>query len=526
MTGKDIKPTAKIRDAILVAVVLALISYFHYRPLHLTFMPHETFHILLRRLYYVPILYAAFRFGIKGGVLTSLLATLLFAPHAAISMGGFFGIGSIDNFFDIVGYNVVALITGALVEAKRRQLQRCEEMLKLNKEIEDRETAIRHMKAHTESILNSISSGVISCDRHGQIVTANPAASRLLNRPEEELIAFPLEKVFAGHHELLQRASMVLSGNQRRATLETEFEAKDGGRLSAAVRITPHLSRGRLLGVVITLEDLTEVKNLTEQLLRADKLSNLGELVAGVAHEVRNPLGVIKASVQMMEQEMAPGCRSSELTRIMGQEIDRLDSVVNALLDFGRPSESQFAVVTPARVLDEVVLLTKQFAKQQQVRVIKDYDEDLPGVWAAEDRLKQVFVNLISNAIQAMPDGGELTIAAAAENGFLKLTFADTGVGIPPEERNRIFDPFHTTRPEGSGLGLSIVHRIVDAHNGFITVDSEVGRGSAFTVGLPLAAHETRKLSKEAAPAKSNIEAESPSLQLDKPELTQEGADG
>ena len=506
MTDIKAKPWSQIRDGALVAVVIVVITYFHYYPLHLEFISHDNFHILLRRLYYIPILFAAYRFGIKGGLLASLSVTALFIPHAIMSMGGLFESASLENLFDILLYNMMALITGAVVEAKRRQAQRYEEVLKLNREIEDRETDIRQMKAYTESILSSVSSGVISCDRRGIIVTVNPEARKMLARHEEDLVAFPLARIFEGHGELNRAAELILAGEQTRATLETELKSKDRS-LPVAVRVTPHRSRGQTVGIVITLEDLTEVKDLTEQLLRADKLSGLGELVAGVAHEVRNPLGVIKASVQMLEQEMDQGCQDAELTHVMAQEIDRLDSVVNALLDFGRPSQSQFGPVDACRVLSEVVLLTKQFAKQQNVTVATDCPDGLPDIWADEDRLKQIFVNLISNAIQAMPEGGDLTIVAAARNGYLRLAFTDTGIGITPEEKDRIFDPFHTTRAEGSGLGLSIVHRIVDAHNGFITAESEPGKGSTFTVGLPVV-HRQTSAAQDTAPSTASTSEE------------------
>ncbi|MHB8858198.1 MAG: two-component system sensor histidine kinase NtrB [Thermoleophilia bacterium] len=479
------KAWSQIRDAVLVAVAIVVITYFHYYPPHFEFITQDDFHILLRRLYYVPILYAAFRFGIKGGLLASLSVSALFIPHAIMSMGGLFVSGSLDNLFEVILYNVLALITGAVVEAKRRQAQRYQEVLKLNSEIEERETAIRHMKAYTESVLSSVSSGVIACDRRGIVVTVNPAAKQLLARHEDDLVAFPMARIFKDHPGLVRAAEQILSGGQERATLETELSS-DGRLLPVAVRIAPHRSRGQTVGIVITIEDLSEVQDLTEQLLRADKLSGLGELVAGVAHEVRNPLGVIKASVQMLEQEMDSGCGDAELTHVMVQEIDRLDSVVNALLDFGRPSESQFGTVDTARVMGEVVLLTKQFARQQGVEVKNDLPAGLPQIWADEDRLKQIFVNLISNAIQAMPDGGSLTMDGIARDGYLRISFADSGIGMSPEEKERIFDPFHTTRAEGSGLGLSIVHRIIDAHQGFISVDSEPGKGSTFVVGLPL----------------------------------------
>lgn len=505
MTDTKDKPWAQIRDGVLVAVAIVGITYFHYYPLHLEFITHENFHILLRRLYYIPILFSAYRFGIKGGLLASLSVTALFIPHAVMSMGGLFESAALENFFDILLYNMVALIMGAVVEAKRRQAMRYEEVLKLNHEIEDRETDIRHMKAYTESILSSVSSGVISCDQRGIIVTVNPEARRMLARHEEDLIAFPLSRIFEKHDELIRAAELVLAGEQTRSTMETEL-LSDGRPVPVAVRITPHRSRGQTVGIVITLEDLTEVKDLTEQLLRADKLSGLGELVAGVAHEVRNPLAVIKASVQMLEQEMDQGCQDAELTHVMAQEIDRLDSVVNALLDFGRPSQSQFGPVDAHRVLGEVVLLTKQFAKQQNVKVIDETVEGLPEIRTDEDRLKQIYVNLISNAIQAMPEGGKLTVTAAAREGYLRIAFADTGIGISPEEKERIFDPFHTTRAEGSGLGLSIVHRIVDAHNGYITAESEPGAGSIFTVGLPLAHKRSNSPGTAHPAATGNIE--------------------
>lgn len=505
MTDPEAKPWSQIRDAVLVAVLIVFITYFHYYPLHLEFITHESFHILLRRLYYIPILFAAYRFGIKGGLLASLSVTALFIPHAIMSMGGLFESASLENLFDILLYNMVALIMGAVVEAKRRQAQRYREVLKLNREIEDRETDIRHMKAYTDSILSSVSSGVISCDRRGMIVTVNPEARKILSRHEEDLVAFPLARIFEKHAELNRAAELVLSGEQTRATMETELES-EGRPIPVAVRITPHRSRGQTVGIVITLEDLTEVKDLTEQLYRADKLSGLGELVAGVAHEVRNPLGVIKASVQMLEQEMDEGCQDAELTHVMAQEIDRLDSVVNALLDFGRPSQSQFGPVDAHRVLGEVVLLTKQFAKQQNVTVADETPEGLPDIWADEDRLKQIIVNLISNAIQAMPDGGKLTIATTTREGYLRIAFTDTGIGISSEEKDRIFDPFHTTRAEGSGLGLSIVHRIVDAHNGYITAESEPGAGSTFTVGLPLASRHANGIDRIVSPKAENME--------------------
>lgn len=485
MTGRG-NQSLRIFEAVMIALAVAVITYFHYTTLHVEFMSHTSLHIIFRRLYYIPIIYAAIRFGVKGGLLTSLAITLLFTPHAARSMGGLFETGSIDNFFDIILFNIVALTTGLVADSRRRQAQRYEEMLALNREIEDRESDLRQIKSYTESILNSIGSGVLSVDHRGRIVTVNPVASEMLCRHEEDLIAFPLKHAFAGHDDLLRAADLVLSGEQPRVTLEIDLGMPDGRPLPVAVRITPHRSNGRTVGIVISMEDLTEVRELTQQLLRADKLSGLGELVTGVAHEVRNPLGVIRASVQMMRDELDTGCQAEDLSQVMLQEIDRLDAFVNTLLDFGRPSESQMGRVDAEQILDEVILLTKQFAIQQNVEIRCSGEGGGRYIWANEGRVRQVFVNLISNAIQAMPDGGMLEIGVAADDGYLIISFADSGCGIPERIRSRIFEPFVSARPDGSGLGLSIVHRIVDAHKGFVKVDSEDGEGTNVTVGLPL----------------------------------------
>ena len=475
----------QVRDIIIVVASTAFITYLHYQPPHLGLLPHETAMIVYRRLYYLPIFYAAFRFGIRGGLLTSLTITALFAPHAIRSMGGLFKEAAVDNFFDIILYNVVALITGSLVEAKRRQTERYHETLTLNREIEERETAIRRMQTYTDSVLRSISSGVISVNRRMNIVTINPETKHLLGKSEEDVVGFPLKKIFPDQPALISAAGRVLAAEQKRATLETDLSSSEE-TMSVAVRVTPHVSEGNMVGIVITLEDLTEIKNLTEQLIRADKLTGLGELVTGVAHEVRNPLGVIRASVQMLEQEMGESCSSPELTHVIVQEIDRLDALVNALLEFGRPSQSRFRQIDPGRTLEEVVLLTRQYARHQGIDVYLSADGDLPGIWADENRLKQVFVNLVTNAIQAMPDGGSLRINTSTDASFLKIAFSDSGIGIPDEALGRLFDPFYSTRTGGSGLGLSIVHRIIDVHDGYVNVESVCDKGSTFTIGLPL----------------------------------------
>jgi signal transduction histidine kinase len=214
----------------------------------------------------------------------------------------------------------------------------------------------------------------------------------------------------------------------------------------------------------------------------------MGELTAGVAHEVRNPLGIIRASVQLVEDAHGDGARVREATGIIKQEIDRLDRVIKALLDFGRPSAPTLRPTNVEDVVTDVVLFTRRFAGQARVEIETEYAAGLPLVSADADQLKQVLVNLVSNAVQAMErTGGSIKVRVWDDDGFVFMSIADTGRGITPEELERIFDPFYSTRDDGTGLGLTIVHRIIDQHGGRIEVESEADVGTTFTVALPAA---------------------------------------
>jgi signal transduction histidine kinase len=227
------------------------------------------------------------------------------------------------------------------------------------------------------------------------------------------------------------------------------------------------------------------ILDIEEQLRRADRLSALGELSAGMAHEIRNPLGAIRGTAEILQDGIDPADKRYEFARILIKEVDRLNRVVQDFLRFARPApveRSRFAV---GQVLQEIYLLTRQQAIKNGVTV-ELREAEMPAVPGDREQLKQAFLNLTLNALQAMPNGGKLIIATEHREAQAAITFKDSGQGISAADRERIFNPFFTTRQEGTGLGLAITHRIVQGHGGRIDVASQPGQGTTFTILLPL----------------------------------------
>jgi len=231
---------------------------------------------------------------------------------------------------------------------------------------------------------------------------------------------------------------------------------------------------------------LAEKERLEYEMQRSEKLASLGRLVTGVAHELRNPIGVVKATVQVMEKEYSDAAGLDEFTAVIKEQVDRQNKVIQELLDFGRPSKQMVQPASINSVLEKVLTFTLPMLRQNSINLQTSLGQDLPKIMVDPSGIKQVFVNMILNAIQAMPEGGILTIKTRLQDNFICTEFNDTGLGIEPEELTRIFDPFYTTKDSGTGLGLSISHQIIVSHNGAIHVSSTPGEGSVFKVILPL----------------------------------------
>ena len=241
------------------------------------------------------------------------------------------------------------------------------------------------------------------------------------------------------------------------------------------------------------LDDAYQLLRKTqEELIIKEKLSIAGGLAAGVAHELRNSLNIIGISVQYLHEKFNPGDERREFTKAIMNKVEKLNSVTTDLIHFARPHNPRFKKSDIHKILDRALNLVKFKCIVQKVRVVRDYAANLPSIEIDNELIEQVALNLIDNALWAMPERGKLIIATRTfpENNFIEIRFIDTGCGISRKDISRIFDPFFTQRENGTGLGLSIVHRIVEEHKGSIEVESESEKGTTFKIKLPASQKE------------------------------------
>jgi len=233
------------------------------------------------------------------------------------------------------------------------------------------------------------------------------------------------------------------------------------------------------------------LKKTKSRMQRADRLASLGTLTANLAHEIRNPLVAVKTFLQLLPEKYDDDEFRNYFLSVASGEVDRISSLVTELLDFARPSEPQLREENINEILDKMVTLVTTETKKKNLKITRNLGEHLPFIQVDKDQIKQVFLNILLNAVQATPENGEITIvtrsfAKSPGETFLQIEVKDTGPGIPAQELELIFTPFYTTKTQGSGLGLSITHQIVEEHHGYIEVDSQVGSGTSFTINLPL----------------------------------------
>lgn len=363
-----------------------------------------------------------------------------------------------------------------LIQLMAGQAAAALENANLIQEAGERLTAITELNAFTDTLLDNLWSGIIVVDPEGRVVMSNAAAEKLLGEQDALEKGQPLL-------EGLARAARVEQALAGFPTPEVDWEL-NGSQLE--VQSVPlRGGQGVTLGAICLVRDVTQVRAMEQQVLRVEKLAAIGELAAGAAHEIRNPLTSIRGFIQLLQ---ARASRSDgEYFQIILNEIDRIDWIIRDMLLLARPSELKKQGISLQAIIDEVLLLHQSDFERTNISVSTEFEPDLSQVLADPKMFRQLVLNLIRNAVQAMPYGGALGVALRrAGSDQVAFEVTDTGVGISPENLKRLFVPFFTTKEEGTGLGLALCYSIVQAHGGRIDVRSHVGQGTTFTVYLPV----------------------------------------
>lgn len=373
------------------------------------------------------------------------------------------------------------------------------------KSLEDKyETLVKRIKSLEQvyqfhkGIIQSISSGLITIDFKGIITFINTAALKLLEYDYKEMVGQSVREVFADDKEAESVLNELLSKKRM-------FESRETNLISRTKKLIPIGFTTTLLsssdpdydGVIISFRDLTNLQHYRVQMERIDRLATLGEVSAGIAHEIRNPLAGIKTSAQVLEESFSPGDFRSQLVSRIVKEIDRSNDLLKKFFNFAKPGKPKQEFVSLDALIEGVYLLLSSKMRKKDIQFQKNFNSDVPDVYVDENQMEQILINLFLNALDAMNKGDMMTVDLRIEenqdnnlNGdatrAVILQIRDTGSGISDENLEKIFNPFFTTKTDGVGLGLSISSRLVEENGGKISVESEWGEGTSFSIILPV----------------------------------------
>jgi len=344
---------------------------------------------------------------------------------------------------------------------------------------------LNEMRAYAGNILENMADGLVSVGREGKVDTFNAEAARLLGRGGSDLRGENLRRLLPEAEAALDAS---LSGESQREEREVALESQGEKERPVGLLVSPlRDEEGEVSGAVLLLRDLTEVRRLQEKIREAEKLAALGQMAATVAHEIRNPLSSLKGFAQLFEGKFDGASKEADYARLMVREVDRLNRTITDLLFYSRQVKLVRRRIALDALLEKTVRLLGPDLAASGQEVLFRKGEGLETE-ADPDQLSQVFLNILLNAHQAAGEGGEIVVRTFADDGWCRVEISDSGPGMEPEQINRAFDPFFTTREKGSGLGLAIVKKIVDLHEGRVAVSSPPGEGVTVTVDLPRSA--------------------------------------
>lgn len=373
---------------------------------------------------------------------------------------------------------------------------------------------VRRAERHLTSVVECATDLVVSMSLDGQIASWNRAAEVASGFAASEAKGRPLSSLCAeAHGQAMDGVVRDIGRGKPVQNAEVALRTQEGREVPIAWNCAPMWDdQGKVAGVVAVGRDLTERRRMEAEILHASKMASLGVMAGGIAHEVRNPLGIINAAAQLLAERPDDERLCAEVLERIRSSVQRASLTIENLLSFANPSTQHRESVDVNALVEETLRLLASRMTQERLNVQTDLQPGLPSLQANRGLLQQVFTNILLNACNAMPQGGTLMMATRAHpRGQVEIRFTDTGCGIAPEHLTRIFDPFFTTAPvgQGAGLGLAISYSIIQQHQGSIEVESEVGKGTTFTIRLPcpsLSLLRGRAGSPSAAPAAGGVE--------------------
>jgi two-component system, sporulation sensor kinase E len=340
-----------------------------------------------------------------------------------------------------------------------------------------------------DAVLDSLGTGILICDSFHFIVQNNKAATRILPLEFHDMQDKPVW-VCVRDKDLANFIYETIENEESVSAREFTLEEASGTRF-LSVSVMPLVRSKSVRGTIITAEDITAKKNEEMRNRRLESLASLTNLAATVAHEIKNPLGSISIYVQLVRKTIAKATvgddgQISKYLDVVDEEIERLNKIVVDFLFAVRPLKFEFMPLDVNALLNSLAEFMSEELKQSRIELILSLAESVPPIQGDERFMRQMFINLIKNAMGAMPDGGQIRLESRIAEDLVVIKVEDTGVGIPEEMIHRIFEPYFTTKVDGTGLGLTMAYKVVKEHGGDIRVQSEIGKGTCFTISLPL----------------------------------------
>jgi two-component system sensor histidine kinase PilS (NtrC family) len=446
-------------------------------------------------LYALPIIAASLLQSRRGGMLIAALSGLLYvavvlsqyfprasAPDAvAVAMLPSRSAAEFIVALNLFGFFTIAALGGLMAERAHAAGAR---LARASSQLAD-------LQALNQNVIDSLPSGLVTTDAQRRVLTFNRAAEAICGLTAASVMGRPLAEVLQLPADLTQtlRRGLATGGARR---LEMKFRRADGREIDVGLSVTHVPTPGGYAGFLVTFQDLTDIKKLERDVRIQQRLAAVGEMAAGIAHEIRNPLASMSGSIQILRDELPLSAEQEQLMDIVLRESDRLNTTIRSFLDYARPRRFAITRVDVRRVLQDAGLLLRNSAEVQASHRV-DIEVPEQPVWceADEGQIRQIVWNLATNGVRAMPDGGRLGLGATSEPSGVAISVCDEGIGIAADDLDGLFQPFRGSFARGSGLGLAIVHRIVTDYQGDIRVESAPGAGTTVTVRLPAHAEVT-----------------------------------